>query len=127
MNLGPGAEFDRIRAIFGRLAELLPNNTPLGDDCALVPFGDATLAVSIDTSLEGVHFRTDWLDFRKSDFAPPVPRSPIWPRKARCRWVCSFRSVFHPIRGRAPIPPLKSWKAWPRWRGTSARRSWAAT
>ena len=68
MNLGPGAEFDRIRAIFGRLAELLPNNTPLGDDCALVPFGDATLAVSIDTSLEGVHFRTDWLDFKEIGF-----------------------------------------------------------
>src|ERR1051326_5477224 len=68
MNLGPGAEFDRIRAIFGRLAELLPNNTPLGDDCALVPFGNATLAVSIDTSLEGVHFRTDWLDFKEIGF-----------------------------------------------------------
>src|SRR5690348_5199634 len=68
MNLGPGAEFDRIRAIFGRLAELLPNNTPLGDDCALVPFGTTTLVVSIDASLEGVHFRTDWLDFKEIGF-----------------------------------------------------------
>lgn len=68
MNLGPGKEFDRIRAIFQRLAELLPENAPLGDDCALVPFGDVTLAVSIDASLEGVHFRTDWLDFREIGF-----------------------------------------------------------
>ncbi|HTI05644.1 MAG TPA: thiamine-phosphate kinase [Gemmatimonadales bacterium] len=68
MNLGPGVEFDRIRAILGRLAELLPNNQALGDDCALVPFGDTTLALSIDASLEGVHFRTDWLDFKEIGF-----------------------------------------------------------
>lgn len=68
MNLGPGVEFDRIRAILGRLQELLPDNTPLGDDCALVPLGATTLAVSIDASLEGVHFRTDWLDFKEIGF-----------------------------------------------------------
>jgi len=68
MNLGPGKEFDRIRAIVQRLAELLPENAPLGDDCALVPFGDVTLALSIDASLEGVHFRTDWLDFKEIGF-----------------------------------------------------------
>jgi thiamine-monophosphate kinase len=68
MNLGPGKEFDRIRAIFDRLAKLLPENAPLGDDCALVPFGDVTLALSIDASLEGVHFRTDWLDFTEIGF-----------------------------------------------------------
>lgn len=65
MNLGPGVEFDRIRAILERLSELLPNNEPLGDDCALLPLGNVTLAVSIDASLEGVHFRTDWLDFKE--------------------------------------------------------------
>jgi thiamine-monophosphate kinase len=65
MNLGPGKEFDRLRAIFRRIGETLPENEPLGDDCALVPFGDVTLAVSIDASLEGVHFRTDWLDFKE--------------------------------------------------------------
>ncbi|HET9387132.1 MAG TPA: AIR synthase related protein, partial [Gemmatimonadales bacterium] len=68
MNLGPGKEFDRIRAIFGRLAELLPSNAPLGDDCALIPVGGTTLAVSIDASLQDVHFRTDWLDFKEIGF-----------------------------------------------------------
>ena len=68
MNLGPGKEFDRIRAIMGRLAELLPGNQPLGDDCALVPIGGTMLALSIDNSLEGVHFRTDWLDFKEIGF-----------------------------------------------------------
>ena len=65
MNLGPGKEFDRIRAIMDRLAELLPETGPLGDDCALLPVGGTTLALSIDASVEDVHFRTDWLDFKE--------------------------------------------------------------
>src|SRR5260370_8674967 len=68
MNLGPGKEFDRIRAIFSRISELSPQADGLGDDCALVPLGTTTLAVSIDASLEGVHFRTDWLDFKEIGF-----------------------------------------------------------
>src|SRR5260370_13532744 len=68
MNLGPGKEFDRIRAIFNRISELSPEAEGLGDDCALVPLGTTTLAVSIDASLEGVHFRTDWLDFKEIGF-----------------------------------------------------------
>src|SRR5580765_8976176 len=68
MNLGPGKEFDRIRAIMARLEELLPGNEPLGDDCALIPIGGTMLALSIDQSLEGVHFRTDWLDFKEIGF-----------------------------------------------------------
>ena len=68
MNLGPGKEFDRIRAIMSRLEELLPGNQPLGDDCALIPIGGTTLALSIDASVEGIHFRTDWLDFKEIGF-----------------------------------------------------------
>jgi thiamine-monophosphate kinase len=68
MNLGPGKEFDRIRAIFSRLTQLLPDNAPLGDDCALIAVGGTTLALSIDASLEDVHFRTDWLDFKEIGF-----------------------------------------------------------
>jgi thiamine-monophosphate kinase len=68
MNLGAGKEFDRIRAIFERVAEISPDGDNLGDDCALIPFGSHTLAVSIDASLEGVHFRTDWLDFKEIGF-----------------------------------------------------------
>lgn len=68
MNLGPGKEFDRIRAIVARLAELMPESDPLGDDCALLRFGDVTLALSIDASVEDIHFRTDWLDFKEIGF-----------------------------------------------------------
>src|SRR2546426_1839861 len=68
MNLGPGKEFDRIRGIIERIAEITGDVDELGDDCALVPLGTTTLAVSIDSSLENVHFRTDWLDFKEIGF-----------------------------------------------------------
>lgn len=61
-RLGAGGEFDRLRAIFARLG---PAARDLGDDCALVSVGGRTLAITIDLSLEGVHFRTDWLSFRE--------------------------------------------------------------
>jgi len=56
--LGPGREFDLIRRI---VAALGPAATGLGDDCALVPVGTSTLAASVDCSIEGVHFRSEWL------------------------------------------------------------------
>ncbi|HKW41133.1 MAG TPA: thiamine-phosphate kinase [Gemmatimonadales bacterium] len=59
---GRGGEFDTLRAVFARLGSRARG---LGDDCALLPFGRRTLAVSIDLSLERVHFRTDWLSFRE--------------------------------------------------------------
>ncbi len=62
LRLGAGGEFDRLRAIFARLG---PAARDLGDDCALVSVAGKTLAISIDLSLEGVHFRTDWLSFRE--------------------------------------------------------------
>jgi thiamine-monophosphate kinase len=62
LRLGPGGEFDRLRAMFARLGAA---GRGLGDDCALVRLGARTLALSIDLSLEGVHFRTDWLTFRE--------------------------------------------------------------
>ena len=55
-------EFDRLREIFARLRG---RSGELGDDCALIPLGGTTLALSIDCSLEGVHFRTDWLTFEE--------------------------------------------------------------
>ena len=68
MNLGPGKEFDRIRAIIAQIADITGDGSELGDDCALIPLGATTLALSIDSSVEDVHFRTDWLDFKEIGF-----------------------------------------------------------
>ncbi|MEO8201416.1 MAG: thiamine-phosphate kinase [Gemmatimonadota bacterium] len=56
--LGGGVEFDRIRAVARTLGS---SATGLGDDCALIPTGSEWLAVSVDLSVEQVHFRRDWL------------------------------------------------------------------
>ncbi|MGH7528770.1 MAG: thiamine-phosphate kinase [Gemmatimonadales bacterium] len=63
LGLGQGKEFDRLRQIFARLGDGGSPADTLGDDCAIVPLGDTTLAASIDSAVEGIHFRTDWLDF----------------------------------------------------------------
>lgn len=58
--LGPGIEFDLIRRFLARSAppglavELGP-----GDDCAII--AAPRIALSVDLSLEGVHFRRGWL------------------------------------------------------------------
>lgn len=60
--LGPGGEFDRIRRI---AAALGPVAHGLGDDCAVLPPGNGETVLSTDLSVEGVHFRTDWLSFEE--------------------------------------------------------------
>ncbi len=62
VRLGPGAEFDLIRAL------LREDDAPApgvvvgpGDDCAVLDGGAGAWAVSVDLSVEGVHFRRSWL------------------------------------------------------------------
>lgn len=61
--LGAGAEFDAIRAMIARWG---PRARGLGDDAAVlqVPRGDALVA-SVDSAIEGQHFRREWLSARE--------------------------------------------------------------
>jgi thiamine-monophosphate kinase len=60
--LGPGAEFDIIRRILKDAAPPGPDIAlASGDDCALLRAGDLRyLAVTVDLTVEGAHFRLDW-------------------------------------------------------------------
>jgi thiamine-monophosphate kinase len=61
-QLGPGREFDLIRELVRRWG---PRARDIGGDCAIVEAGGERLAVSIDVSVEDVHFRRAWLTPRE--------------------------------------------------------------
>ncbi len=57
-GLGQGEEFDLIRRVAARLG---PRARGLGDDCATLRWPGGQLVLSSDLSVEGVHFRREWL------------------------------------------------------------------
>ncbi len=66
VTLGPGVEFDLIRALTERWGAIARG---LGNDCGVldVPAGER-LVVSTDTAVEDVHFRASWLTPRDIGF-----------------------------------------------------------
>lgn len=62
--LAPGPEFDLIQRFLPRHPAHRPDvRVGPGDDCAVI-VGDG-IAVSSDMSVEGIHFRRDWLSLRE--------------------------------------------------------------
>jgi thiamine-monophosphate kinase len=58
LDLGPGREFDRVRAIERALGR---HAGSLGDDCAVIGPYAHRVVLSTDVSVEDVHFRRRWL------------------------------------------------------------------
>jgi thiamine-monophosphate kinase len=64
--MGPGAEFDAIRALIARWGD---RAREIGDDAAVlsIPRGEHVIA-SVDTAIEQRHFRAEWLTPREIGF-----------------------------------------------------------
>jgi thiamine-monophosphate kinase len=64
--LGRGGEFDLIRRLLGPEIPLSPGVlVGPGDDCAVLEGG---VVVSVDLSLEGVHFKREWISLREAGY-----------------------------------------------------------
>ena len=62
IELGPGREFDAVRRMLGIWGELASG---IGDDAAVLDVPPSErLVVSVDSSVENVHFRRSWLPAR---------------------------------------------------------------
>ena len=62
IRLGPGREFDAVRRLMGIWGDAAAG---IGDDAAVLqPPAGERLVVSVDTSVEHVHFRREWLSAR---------------------------------------------------------------
>lgn len=51
---------DRIKSLYPGTPDLIQG---IGDDCAVIQVGDTIQLVSVDASIENIHFRRDWSSF----------------------------------------------------------------
>lgn len=69
-KMGPGVEFDLIRRMAARWGELVQH---AGDDAAILDVAHgARLVASTDSSVEGVHFRREWLSLQEIGYRATV-------------------------------------------------------
>lgn len=68
--MGPGVEFDLIRRMATRWGDLVQQ---AGDDAAILDVAQgARLVASTDSSVEGVHFRREWLSLQEIGYRATV-------------------------------------------------------
>jgi thiamine-monophosphate kinase len=69
-KMGPGVEFDLIRRMAARWGDLVQH---AGDDAAILDIAHgARLVASTDSSVEGVHFRREWLSLQEIGYRATV-------------------------------------------------------
>ena len=69
-KMGPGVEFDLIRRMAGRWGDLVQH---AGDDAAILEVAQgARIVASTDSSVEGVHFRREWLSLQEIGYRATI-------------------------------------------------------